>query len=202
MIGRVTGTLLEKQAPHILLDVGGLGYEVQVPMTTLFELPEVGSRVTLLTHFVVREDSQLLYGFLREQDRSLFRDLIKVSGVGPKMGLAILSGMDTDAFVRSVQLEDASKLVQLPGVGRKTAARLLVEMRDRVKDWAPEAVDDAGAVTPAANRRRVLAEAESALIALGYKPVEASKVLSALDQDGVDSAEELIRLALQSTVNK
>ena len=202
MIGRVTGTLLEKQAPHILLDVGGLGYEVQVPMTTLFELPEVGSRVTLLTHFVVREDSQLLYGFLREQDRGLFRDLIKVSGVGPKMGLAILSGMDTDAFVRSVQLEDASKLVQLPGVGRKTAARLLVEMRDRVKDWAPEAVDDAGAVTPAANRRRVLAEAESALIALGYKPVEASKVLSALDQDGVDSAEELIRLALQSTVNK
>ena len=200
MIGRVTGTLLEKQAPNILLDVGGLGYEVQVPMTTLFELPEVGSRVTLLTHFVVREDSQLLYGFLREQDRSLFRDLIKVSGVGPKMGLAILSGMDTDAFVRSVQLEDASKLVQLPGVGRKTAARLLVEMRDRVKDWAPDAADDAEAGTPAANRRRVLAEAESALIALGYKPVEASKVLSALDLESVDSAEELIRLALQSTV--
>lgn len=202
MIGRVTGTLLEKQAPHILLDVGGLGYEVQVPMTTLFELPEVGSRVTLLTHFVVREDSQLLYGFLREQDRSLFRDLIKVSGVGPKMGLAILSGMDTDAFVRSVQLEDASKLVQLPGVGRKTAARLLVEMRDRVKDWVPETEDDAEVGAPAVNRRRVLAEAESALIALGYKPVEASKVLSALDLESVDSAEELIRLALQSTVSK
>ena len=132
MIGRIRGQLLEIQPPDILLDVAGVGYEIQVPMTTLYELPAPGTEVSLFTHFVVREDAQLLFGFLNERDRSLFRHLIRVNGVGPKLGLAILSGMDTASFVRAVQREDTSTLVQLPGVGRKTAERLLVEMRDQL----------------------------------------------------------------------
>ncbi len=200
MIGRITGTLLAKQAPDILLDVGGVGYEVQVPMTTLYELPDIGVQTTLFTHFVVREDAQLLYGFNRERDRTLFRALIKVSGVGPKLGLAILSGMDADAFVYSVQHDDTSTLVQLPGVGKKTAERLLIEMRDRLQGWMLE-LDSAGSSTPASSDKRdMLADAESALIALGYKPAEASKAVAAANDEDVASSEELIRSALQSMV--
>ncbi len=199
MIGRITGILIEKQAPQVLLDVGGVGYEVQVPMTTLFELPELGSKVTLVTHFVVREDAQLLYGFTREQDRMLFRSLIKVSGVGPKLGLAILSGMDANAFVRCVQQDDTSTLVQLPGVGKKTAERLLVEMRDKLSDWMLELDADAGAPVTG-GQRELVAEAESALVALGYKPAEASKAVKAANDEDISSSEELIRRALQSMV--
>jgi Holliday junction DNA helicase RuvA len=200
MIGRITGTLLEKQAPQILLDVSGVGYEIQVPMTTLYELPELGSQTTLFTHFVVREDAQLLYGFNRERDRFLFRSLIKVSGVGPKLGLAILSGMDADSFVRSVQQDDVSTLVQLPGVGKKTAERLLIEMRDRLKDWILELDRVPGAQPATAGAREFLAEAENALVALGYKPTEASRAVTAANDDSVDSSEELIRRALKSMV--
>ena len=200
MIGRITGTLLEKQAPQILLDVSGVGYEIQVPMTTLYELPELGSQATLFTHFVVREDAQLLYGFNRERDRFLFRSLIKVSGVGPKLGLAILSGMDADSFVRSVQQDDVSTLVQLPGVGKKTAERLLIEMRDRLKDWILELDRVPGAQPATAGAREFLAEAESALVALGYKPTEASRAVTAANDESVDSSEELIRRALKSMV--
>ena len=135
MIGRIRGTLVHKQPPDVLVDVGGVGYEVQVPLTTLFELPEVGAEITLVTHFVVREDAQQLYGFLRERDRGLFRQLIRVNGVGPKLGLAILSGMDADSFVRCVQREDIKALVALPGVGKRTAERLLVDMRSKLEDW-------------------------------------------------------------------
>ena len=135
MIGRIRGILVDKQPPDILVEVGGVGYELQVPMTTLFQLPGLGSEVSLLTHFVVREDAQLLYGFIDERDRHLFRQLIKVSGVGPKLALTILSGMDAGSFARCVQRDDISSLVALPGVGKKTAERLLVEMRDKLNDW-------------------------------------------------------------------
>ena len=141
MIGSLRGVLVAKQPPEILVDVGGIGYELQVPMTTLFQLPALGQEVALVTHFAVREDAQVLYGFIDARDRELFRNLVRVSGVGPKLALAILSGMDADSFVRCVQRDDTASLVALPGVGRKTAERLLVEMRDRLKDW----LDDAAA---------------------------------------------------------
>ena len=136
MIGRLQGVILVKQAPEIVIDVNGVGYEVQVPMTTIYQLPEVGKSVTLHTHFVVREDAQLLYGFAELRERSLFRTLIKVNGVGPKLALTILSGIESDDFVRCVRDGDTASLVRLPGVGKKTAERLLVEMKDRLKDWA------------------------------------------------------------------
>ena len=135
MIGSIRGVLVQKQAPLILVDVAGVGYELQVPMTTLFQLPELGSEVSLVTHFVVREDAQALYGFVEEGDRSLFRQLIKVNGVGPKLALTILSGMDAKRFAYCVERDDLSSLTALPGVGKKTAQRLLVEMRDKLKDW-------------------------------------------------------------------
>jgi Holliday junction DNA helicase RuvA len=200
MIGRITGILLEKQHPEILLDVGGIGYEVQVPLNTLFELPDPGAELTLFTHFVVREDAQLLYGFGRQRDRQLFRDLIKVNGVGPKLALGILSGMDAESFVRTVQQDDISTLIKLPGVGKKTAERLLLDMRDRLKDWMLEldAVTPLRVVgDPAAD---MLAEAESALVALGYKPAEASRAVAAANDDSIEKSEELIRRALQSMV--
>jgi len=195
MIGRIQGLLIEIQPPDILLDVAGVGYEIQVPMTTLYELPEVGTEITLLTHFVVREDAQLLYGFLHARDRSLFRHLIKVNGVGPKLGLAILSGMDSNSFVRTVQRDDVNALVQLPGVGKKTAERLLVEMRDKLANWILELEQPAVGGTAA---RDIQAEAESALVALGYKPAEASKAVSAANDGSIERSEELIRRALQS----
>jgi Holliday junction DNA helicase RuvA len=204
MIGRIRGTLVHKQPPDILVEVGGVGYELQVPMTTLFQLPELGSEVLLVTHFVVREDAQLLYGFIDERDRALFRQLIKVSGVGPKLGLTILSGMDSASFARCVQRDDISSLIALPGVGKKTAERLLVEMRDKLKDWLGQA---AGTAEPLAGGITIepvtdmVADAESALIALGYKPAEASKVVAAVNDDSVGDSEELIRRALKSMVN-
>ena len=198
MIGRIRGILAASNPPDILLDVGGVGYEVQVPMTTLYELPEIGTEVNLFTHFVVREDAQLLYGFLQERDRTLFRHLIKVNKVGPKLALAILSGMDAESFVRSVQQGDSSTLVQLPGVGKTTADRLLLDMQSRLKDWILELDAEVPAGDDAA--RDVLAEAESALVALGYKPAEASRAVAAANDGTIDKSEELIRRALQSMV--
>ncbi|MCV6604566.1 MAG: Holliday junction branch migration protein RuvA [Porticoccaceae bacterium] len=199
MIGRLSGVLLEKQAPDLLLDVQGVGYEVQVSLTTFFALPNVGEPVTLHTHFVVRDDAQLLYGFSGQRERELFRTLIKVNGVGPKMALAILSGMNPDEFVRCVQGNDSAALVRLPGVGKKTAERLIIEMRDRLKEWGV----DASAPTPqqAVASVSVSEEAESALIALGYKPQEAARMVSAVATQLDDpSCEALIRLALQNLV--
>ena len=200
MIGRLSGVLLEKQAPDLLLDVQGVGYEVQVSLTTFFELPNTGEPVTLYTHFVVRDDAQLLYGFSEQRERELFRTLIKVNGVGPKMALAILSGMNADEFVRCVQSNDAAALVRLPGVGKKTAERLIIEMRDRLKDWGVDA--DAPAAQQAAPTVSVSEEAESALIALGYKPQEAARMISAAAKETDNpSCEALIRLALKKLVN-
>jgi holliday junction DNA helicase RuvA len=204
MIGRIRGNLVHKHPPDILVEVGGVGYEIQVPMTTLFRLPELGSEVSLLTHFVVREDAQLLYGFIDEQDRHLFRQLIRVSGVGPKLALTILSGMDSGSFARCVQRDDISSLVALPGVGKKTAERLLVEMRDKLKDWlgsagAGDALATGGAAP--APLTDMVADAEGALIALGYKPQDASRKVAAVNDDSVLSSEDLIRRALKSMVS-
>ncbi len=203
MIGRIRGNLVHKQPPVILVEVGGVGYELQVPMTTLFQLPELGAEVSLVTHFVVREDAQLLYGFTQERDRALFRQLIKVSGVGPKLALTILSGMDSASFARCVQRDDISSLVALPGVGKKTAERLLVEMRDKLKDWLGQLeaeLPGTGATATVAAADKV-ADAEGALIALGYKPTEAAKVVAAVNDDSVEDSEELIRRALKSMVS-
>jgi Holliday junction DNA helicase RuvA len=203
MIGRIRGNLVHKQPPDILVEVGGVGYELQVPMTTLFLLPELGAEVSLVTHFVVREDAQLLYGFIDERDRALFRQLIKVSGVGPKLALTILSGMDSASFARCVQRDDISALVALPGVGKKTAERLLVEMRDKLKDWLgqmqTELPSGSGASVESASDR--VGDAESALISLGYKPAEAARVVAAVNDDSVSDSEELIRRALKSMVS-
>lgn len=200
MIGRISGVLLEKQAPELLLDVNGVGYEVHAPMTTIYQLPELGQAVTLHTHFVVREDAQLLYGFADLQERSLFRALIKVNGVGPKLALTILSGIDSGEFVRCVRDGDTVSLVRLPGVGKKTAERLLVEMKDRLKDWQLDTASVESGATTTVSKGSIVGEAESALIALGYKPQEASKAISAVNNDNVTSAEELIRLALKNMV--
>ncbi|MBH3337717.1 Holliday junction branch migration protein RuvA [Pseudomonas mendocina] len=198
MIGRLRGTLAEKQPPHLLLDVNGVGYELEVPMTTLYRLPAVGEPVTLHTHQVVREDAHLLYGFFEKRERELFRELIRLNGVGPKLALALMSGLEADELVRCVQAQDTGALVKVPGVGKKTAERLLVELKDRFKAWesipsiAPLVVEPqlAQAVSSAEN------DAVSALISLGYKPQEASRAVAAVKEDGM-SSEDLIRRALR-----
>lgn len=203
MIGRIRGTLVEKQSPELLIDVNGIGYEVQAPMTTIYQLPELGQVVTLHTHLVVREDAQLLYGFSDKQQRALFRALIKVSGVGPKLALAILSGIEAESFVRSIHDGDTATLVRIPGIGKKTAERLVVEMKDRLKEWQ---VDSDLPLMAAANpspmgQDQWIQEAEGALIALGYKPTEAAKAISAI-KEPVSSAEDLIRFALKGMLKQ
>ena len=199
MIGRIAGILLEKRPPEILVDVAGVGYELQVPMTTLFQLPATGEAVALVTHHAVREDAHTLYGFVSGRDRELFRHLIKVNGVGPKLALTIMSGMDSHSFVRTIQAGDLTALVALPGVGKKTAERLVIEMRDRLSDWLKEADQEQGKPAPVVATDK-LSDAEDALIALGYKPAEATRLVAAVDSDEIDDSEELIRLALRSTV--
>ena len=205
MIGSIRGRLIVKQPPDIVVEAAGVGYEIQVPMTTLFQLPALGEDVLILTHFVVREDAQLLYGFVDETDRQLFRQLIKVNGVGPKLALAILSGMDAVAFARCVGRNDVSALVALPGVGKKTAERLIVEMRDRLGDWlsqlSPQG-ENAGGIVGANIAHDPIADAESALVALGYKPQDASRLVQSVAGDQDLDSETLIRLALRSTVSK
>lgn len=204
MISRIRGILLEKQAPNVVVDVQGVGYEIQVSLNTFFELPGQDQPVMLLTHFVVREDAQQLYGFGEDGERRLFRELIKISGVGPKLALAILSGMTTTEFVRCVHANDAANLVRLPGVGKKTAERLLVEMRDRLDDWqSSTASHDSANLEPGAGNGAI-AEAESALVALGYKMAEASRMISSITIAGEPPppSEELIRQALKSVVKK
>ncbi|WP_339671639.1 Holliday junction branch migration protein RuvA [Dasania marina] len=201
MIGRIHGILLEKQAPLLLVDVQGLGYEIQAPMSTIYQLPAIGQAVTLHIHMVVREDAQLLYGFVELRERALFKTLIKVSGVGPKLALTLLSGMETDDFVRCVHDNDIASLVRLPGVGKKTAERLLVEMRDRLKDWHIASSSGLPLMAAAAGPDYV-SEAESALISLGYKPQEASKAISAVNDGEAQSSESLIRAALKNMVKK
>lgn len=201
MIGRLTGELVEKQAPILLLEVNGVGYEIQAPMTTFFKLPELGKRVLLHTHFSVSENAQQLFGFIDKTDRELFRLLIKISGVGPKMAVSIMS-MDTADFVRCVRQDNIGALVKVPGVGKKTAERLIIEMRDKLKSWGEVNIsahgDGVSVVEGIPNSGAVIAEAESALVALGYKPAEASKVVSKVHSPEIVSSEELIRLSLKS----
>lgn len=199
MIGRIRGTLIEKRAPEVLVDCAGVGYEVLVPMTTLYQLPEVGAEVVLLTHHVVREDAQQLFGFIDAQSRALFRDLIRVNGVGPKLALTVLSGVDVGEFVALVLAEDSAALVKLPGVGKKTAERLVIEMRDKLKDYEPSA--GAPVTHAAAVKVDAASEAEEALIALGYKPQEAARAIAAVEGEGL-AVEDLIRQALKAMIGK
>lgn len=193
MIVRLEGKLLDKQAPCALIDVNGVGYEINVSLNTLVSLPEIGANLALLTHFVVREDAQTLYGFISSRERELFRALIKVNGVGPKMALGILSGMTVDEFSIAVVSEDIGLLVKLPGVGKKTAERLVIEMRDIV-----DSVGLTSAIDSNDANKDVRLEAEGALISLGYKQQDVSKIMSKLDLNSVSTAEDIIRLALKS----
>ena len=207
MISFLVGELVVKSAPALVLDVNGVGYEVQASLTTFATLPALGARVKLLTHFVVREDAQLLYGFADHAERKLFCALIKVNGVGPKLALAILSGMDVRGFARCILANDLKSLTCLPGVGKKTAERLVIEMKDRMHDWQAGDVSDHELDIADDNRsgggHNILeAEAETALIALGYKPVEASKAIAKLDFDQLNTAEDAIRAALQATLRR
>lgn len=205
MIGRLRGVLLEKQPPHLLVDVHGVGYDLLAPMTTFYSLPAIGEEVVLHTHFSVSENAQQLFAFINKEDRALFRQLIKVSNVGPKMALGILSGMDSSEFVRCVMNNNLNALVQVPGVGKKTAERLIVEMRDRLRDWSAAADGPIPAPVKAVvtSENQIVADAESALIALGYKPVEAAKAINGvLSEQTVERSEDLIRLALRSMMPK
>lgn len=202
MIGRLQGILAARQAPDVLVEVNGIGYEVQVPMTCFYDLPEIGKPVTLWTHFVVREDAQLLFGFNTPDERALFRQLIKAQGVGPKLALAIMSGMSAQQFIQCVQHGDVTTLVKLPGVGKKTAERLVVEMRDRLKDFTGGDTDTGlpGAMSgPVGGTGNARDEALSALVALGYKENQASQVLRKVATDTM-SSEDMIRTALKSMV--
>lgn len=202
MIGRLNGIVVERKPPEMLVDVNGVGYELEASMNTFYALPESGEAVTLYTHMVVREDAQLLYGFASEHERRMFRELIRVRGVGAKLALAILSGMSADQFVGCVHEENTTALVRLPGVGKKTAERLIIEMRDRLKEWDTfSAKVDQGMSAPAPE---VAADAQSeavhALISLGYKPQEASRLVHAVEDAETLSSEEVIRLALKQSV--
>jgi len=194
VIGFLRGRLAAKQPPSLLLDVGGVGYEVDAPMSTFYRLPETGGEVTLYTHLVVREDAHILFGFATEAERALFRALIRVNGVGARMALAILSGLSCEEFHRCIEFGDAATLQRLPGIGKKTAERLIVEMRDRL----PRTDDVAPAVSGASDP---LAEAAEALVALGFKPAEAGRLLKQVE-GRADSVEDLIRLALKRAGNK
>ncbi|MBS0580562.1 MAG: Holliday junction branch migration protein RuvA [Proteobacteria bacterium] len=197
MIGSLRGRIASKAPPQLTLDVAGVGYELEAPMSTFFHLPAVGAEVHLLTHLVVREDAHVLYGFGSEDERRLFRGLIKVSGVGPKIALALLSGMSVAEFSQAVQAQDVSALTRVPGIGRKTAERLVVEMRDRLV--APQLLT--GSTAGAGSGASPENEAYDALIALGYRPPEATRLLKAAGP-GTHSTEELIRRALRSAVRE
>jgi len=200
MIGFLRGKLVHKAPPFLVLDVQGVGYEVEAPMTTFYDLPAINQEIKLHTHLVVREDAHILFGFSKEADRALFRTLIKVSGVGPKLALTILSGQSAEEFHRCIHDNDTLALVRLPGVGKKTAERLVIEMRDRLPnldDSAISSTDKSGASISAVGNAKQ--EAISALCSLGYKPLDASKMVQNISAEG-KSCEDMIRLALQGAV--
>ncbi|CAN5210363.1 Holliday junction branch migration protein RuvA [soil metagenome] len=194
MIGRLSGILLEKQPPHLLIDVGGIGYELEASLTSCYRLPEVGAQLMIFTHMVVREDAHLLYGFATQDERSLFRSLIKVNGVGPKLALTILSSIEPEMFVRCIHDNDSTSLTRLPGIGKKTAERLLVEMRDRLSHWHETMPLSSTTTVKAATVPSH--DAVHALISLGYSPQEANRAIAQIDAKNLTS-EELIRLALK-----
>lgn len=195
MIGRLRGTLAHKAPPWLVIDVNGVGYELEAPMSTFYDLPELGREVALFTHYAQKEDSVSLYGFLHESERRLFRDVQKVTGIGAKIALAVLSGVSVDAFARLVQTADVTALTKIPGIGKKTAERMVVELRDRAADLAGAG----GAVHGAPVATDPLSEATVALQQLGYKPAEAQKMAKAAARDG-DTPELIIRKALQSAL--
>ena len=196
MIGFLRGRLADKHPPMLVLDVNGVGYELEAPMSTFYDLPAVGEEITLLTHLLVRDDAHVLYGFASDAERALFRSLLKVSGIGAKMALGILSGISVDGFARCVRTEDTATLVKVPGIGKKTAERLIVEMRDRL---GSQQVEGSGAPVGVIHEASASDEAFGALVALGYKPAEVARLLKSVPTEGA-STEEIIRLALQGAV--
>jgi Holliday junction DNA helicase RuvA len=198
MIGRLRGTLIHKAPPQLVIDVGGVGYELEAPMSTFYELPELGREVNLFTHYAQKEDSVALYGFLKEPERRLFRDVQKVTGIGAKIALAVLSGVSVDEFARLLQAGDVTALTRIPGIGKKTAERMLVELRDKAAGFGGSGlsfIPSAGAPIPA----DPLSEAIVALQQLGYKSVEAQRMAEKAREDG-DTAEAIIRRALKSAL--
>ncbi len=187
MIGRLNGILVEKQAPHLLIDINGVAYEVDAPMSTIYQLPNIGEKVQIFTHLVVREDAQLLYGFFTNLERQFFRTLIKVNGVGAKLAITILSGISAQEFAETVQQADAVALTKLPGIGKKTAERLIIEMRDRLKEWYQVDVESSSLGTTTVVITDSKGEAESALVALGYKPAEAARMIARVDTKDCDN---------------
>ena len=196
MIGRLCGILLHKEPPSLLLDVAGVGYELDAPLSTFYELPATGQSVTLYTHLVVRDDAHLLYGFVRDTQRQLFRHLLKVNGVGPRVALAILSSLTDQEFMQCLRHEDSARLIKIPGIGRKTAERLIIDMRDKVD---PTLLSSSATTRPAVVMADPVQEAISALLALGYKPPEASRAVQNIPPEGL-SSEEIIRQALKGMV--
>lgn len=205
MIGRIRGLLLEKSAPNLLVDVNGVGYEIDAPMSTIYELPEpgIGAEIVLHTHLVVREDQHTLYGFATYGERAFFRSLIRVNGVGAKLALAILSGINASTFSQCVLAQDTATLTKLPGVGKKTAERLIIEMQDRVENWAhiDSNVERTTCVSSPGKSSNAIEDAVSALIALGYKPPEASRMVRNIDNTEALASDEIIRIALQQAVS-
>ncbi len=199
MIGQIKGRLLEKNPPEILVEVGGITYEVLVPMSTLYQLPDLGDLIHLHTHFSVREDAQTLYGFFDAKTKKMFRSLVRINGVGPKMALGILSGMSVDDLVQTIQNNDIESMVRMPGIGKKTAERLIIEMRDKLSEWSSnEPHDDLSF----ASRSNIVKEAEIAMITLGYKPQQAVKAIAQVLKRNPEicDSEELIRFSLKSMV--
>lgn len=199
MIGRLWGVLVEKRPPWLLVDVNGVGYEVEAPMSTFYDLPAVSEKVTLYTHLAVKDDAHSLYGFATEQERTLFRSLIRISGIGPRIALGILSGIRPDDFIRCIEQQDIPTLTRLPGIGKKTAERLLIEMRDRIKTLGVAPLAATGGIPALAVANDPQSEAISALIALGYKPAESARLVQAVGTDD-QTTEQIIRLALQRAV--
>lgn len=197
MIGRLKGILLHKQPPWLVVDVHGVGYELEAPMSTFYDLPELGREIALFTHYAQKEDAVALYGFLRESERRLFREVQKVTGIGAKIALAILSGASVEDFARLVQVGDVAALTRIPGIGKKTAERIVVELRDRAADFALRgiAISGKGGIVPA----DPLSEAMVALQQLGYKPAEAARMAEKAREEG-DSAEAIIRKALKAAL--
>ncbi|MDH2925403.1 Holliday junction DNA helicase subunit RuvA [Nicoletella semolina] len=201
MIGRLHGKVLEKSPPEMVLDVQGVGYEILLPMTSFYDLPQVGEETSIFTHLIIREDAHLLFGFVHKQDRTLFRELIKTNGIGPKLALAILSAMSASQFASAIEREELSKLTKIPGIGRKTAERLLVELKGKFKDHSHNDffVENSHLDTPAIHSVEPLDEARDALIALGYKPADAEKMVKKANHLNA-SSEQIIREALKNAL--
>ena len=200
MIGQIEGTIIEKNPPEILVEVAGITYEILVPMSTLYQLPESGELVRLHTHFSVREDAQTLYGFFDAETKKMFRSLVRVNGVGPKMALGILSGMSVEDFVQAVRNNDSEAMVRMPGVGKKTAERLMIEMRDKMIEWGSD--DNVGSDLSSQTKSSFTKDAEIAMINLGYKPQQAARAIAQVLKVNpeINDSEELIRFSLKSMI--